>query len=402
MGRPKLVEGWATLKDPGNGQRQHYFRDGKSLCGSHEQGDLSLTSKLKKRPELCMTCMKKSNASGEGWAYAKGSPDDITMQHYFRDGRSLCGSCSEADTLTAFTDKPGPHKEYGEAYCGTCSDILDGKAQPAQANEADPEAAVAEGWAVDEDDVDAECCYFRDGKSLCGQFLLGEDVVLHAELPGDRKICPACQKVRVYEKYGEPEDAEASPQPETDTPQDKTHGPEPEPEAEPKDEQLDDDDHEANEADDETNEADGEEADAPTAEAEPEAEPEEDLANITEYERLLNEARDLAEMTATKAWRRFYNSLRRDISRHSEAVLVAEKSRDVVYHQAAVRVIRDLQDRAREAVDALNGYAHSAPLFAGQMTCRVRWNPDLGMVEITERGPEPTTLEQAAARKDGN
>jgi len=491
------------------GARQHFFADGKSLCGAHEQGDMRLTKSPKKRGEFCDVCLAKSNAKGEGWAFAcSGKPGYHAIQHYFRDGRSLCGHCNENDMLTPLADKTGKNKEYGEARCATCVGVLTSKVKiepdPEPEPEPEPAAEPTEGWGVGEDDpVEDKVCYFRDGRSLCGEYVIteGEAVTLMADVPEGRTACEVCKKALGEADKGKPEpEPEAKPEPaaqptegwgiaEEDCPEAEIcyfrdgkslcgaylpsesatlhadlpdgHTPcpncqqalvaegkaNPEPDGDAAENEPDDaaaDDAPGDAPGDAPDDAPDDELSAPhenegwTANDDkvshyvraggslcglecigqelhdelPEGHtsceecsevlyqeggsdddapaPDDDLGDMTEYDRLLLEVRDVATMTATKAWKGFYTSLKRDISKHSEEVLVAEKSRDVVFHQAAVKVIRELQQRAREAVDSFNDYSHSMPLFANQMLYKARWNDDLGIVEITERMTEKT------------
>ena len=105
---------------------------------------------------------------------------------------------------------------------------------------------------------------------------------------------------------------------------------------------------------------------------------------LTGYEKRVEQIRDLQRMTDTEAWQQYYFDVQTQITKHGDAVLNAEQTREVIHHQEGVKILRWMIEKIREPVDDLNKFITSYPLFAGEMKIRAEWNASLGTVDIRE------------------
>ncbi len=103
-----------------------------------------------------------------------------------------------------------------------------------------------------------------------------------------------------------------------------------------------------------------------------------------DYADLLREVRDMKELTDTKAWQRLHRNIRAKISAHADAVLDAEKPREVVQHQEGVKILREVLAYPKAPVDLLTEFIKATPLFARMMPVRAEWNEALGKIELIE------------------
>lgn len=103
-----------------------------------------------------------------------------------------------------------------------------------------------------------------------------------------------------------------------------------------------------------------------------------------EYEERLTKVRALKEMTDTKAWLRYYDSLIGARKYHEQAILTEEKTRAMVAHQEAIKFINETIKKIQEPIDELNGYCSAMPLFGSSFHTRAQWNPAIGTVELVE------------------
>lgn len=130
---------------------------------------------------------------------------------------------------------------------------------------------------------------------------------------------------------------------------------------------------------------DGKRADAEAAAAERERKEQEEVRERqakTDYEKHLDAVKALKEMTDTQAWQDLYRHMQTEIVRHRAALEDAEKARDVVQHQEGIKIIRSVISHARKAVDDLNHFVASMPLFAKTMHTTAEWNDALGRVDL--------------------
>jgi len=102
----------------------------------------------------------------------------------------------------------------------------------------------------------------------------------------------------------------------------------------------------------------------------------------TDYQKHLDAVMELKTMTDTPAWQAYYRMIQNEIKRHGEAVLNAEKSREVIAHQEGVKVLRSLIRRVKAPIDSLDSFIRAMPLFVGDMKMRAEWNAALGKVEL--------------------
>jgi len=118
-----------------------------------------------------------------------------------------------------------------------------------------------------------------------------------------------------------------------------------------------------------------------------------DRQTIDGYDKILTRVREMQKLTTTPAWRAIYDWLRALANAHEKAILTEEKTRAIIAHQEAIKVVHKLMDRVRGVVDELNHYCASMPLFASAFRTRARWNEGLGIVETSDQSfvpiPEP-------------
>lgn len=103
---------------------------------------------------------------------------------------------------------------------------------------------------------------------------------------------------------------------------------------------------------------------------------------MTDYNRLLDEVRAMKIMTDTKAWQDHYAYMKKQMAEHGKAILVDEKTRDMVRHQEAVKIYQDLIAHAQGPIDRLDQFINEMTLFSSGMTERAEWNAGTGRVDI--------------------
>lgn len=87
-------------------------------------------------------------------------------------------------------------------------------------------------------------------------------------------------------------------------------------------------------------------------------------AAMSEHAKRMAKVKELKKMTDTKGWQELYQTMQKQIAAHAEGVLdYTLGSKDVMYHQQSVRVLRDLITRVRAPVDSLKGYESEMSLF---------------------------------------
>ena len=105
---------------------------------------------------------------------------------------------------------------------------------------------------------------------------------------------------------------------------------------------------------------------------------------LTHYQKLLKLAEDMQQMTETRAWRRLYTYMMDQVASHAEAILDAEKVREVIHHQEAVKVLRDLLRTVRAPIKSVNDYVKECPLFVGANRVTVKWDAKAGTVRFVK------------------
>jgi Skp family chaperone for outer membrane proteins len=105
-------------------------------------------------------------------------------------------------------------------------------------------------------------------------------------------------------------------------------------------------------------------------------------AALTDYEKRLANVKKLKKLTDTEAWQQLYKSMQKTIANHAESLLDHKlTSKDVIYHQQGVRVLRDLLNRMRAPMDALASFEKDMPLFApGEIKEHATWDGKTGRV----------------------
>ena len=90
----------------------------------------------------------------------------------------------------------------------------------------------------------------------------------------------------------------------------------------------------------------------------------------------------LKAMTDSAHWAGVHSRIQRQIAIPAEAVLDAEKPREVIAHQEGVKVMRRFLAELQEPVNELQTFINARPLFAPVFPSRAQWNVALGRVEI--------------------
>ncbi len=101
-----------------------------------------------------------------------------------------------------------------------------------------------------------------------------------------------------------------------------------------------------------------------------------------DYKKYLDNVMDLHAMTKTIAWRNFWQWLNESLKKSREEIEIAEKPRDVLYHQVTIRQLKAIKETFARPVSELNDYMNHNTLFVSQMPVRAEWNSQLGQVQI--------------------
>lgn len=107
-------------------------------------------------------------------------------------------------------------------------------------------------------------------------------------------------------------------------------------------------------------------------------------AALSDYEGRFANVLKLKQLTDTDAWRQLFKSMGKQIAGHAESLLDHTLgTKDVIYHQQGVRVLRDLLTQIRAPMDALTSFASDMPLFAQDAVKQhATWNAKTGCVEL--------------------
>ena len=103
-----------------------------------------------------------------------------------------------------------------------------------------------------------------------------------------------------------------------------------------------------------------------------------------EYDKLLSGVHALNEMADTEAWKRFYCELLAERTRHEQEILTEERTRSMVAHQEAIKLINIIIKKVQKPIEDLNSYCVAMPLFASEFHTRAQWNAALGSIEFSK------------------
>ena len=105
---------------------------------------------------------------------------------------------------------------------------------------------------------------------------------------------------------------------------------------------------------------------------------------VTDYQGLLNKVLEAKRMTDTVSWRRFYADLLVERKKHEIDILTTEKTRALVAHQEAIKILNGIMFWPQKSIDELNHYCASMPLFVHEFHMRAQFNTSLGSIELSE------------------
>jgi hypothetical protein len=105
---------------------------------------------------------------------------------------------------------------------------------------------------------------------------------------------------------------------------------------------------------------------------------------IESYEKLLADVQDLSDMCESATWRKYYAELRSLRAEHGRMILIEEKTRAMVAHQEAIKIIDCICDMVSAPVRKLNEMCNAMPLFAGEYHTRAQWNSSIGRVDMSD------------------
>ena len=106
--------------------------------------------------------------------------------------------------------------------------------------------------------------------------------------------------------------------------------------------------------------------------------------SLSDYQKRMGKVKQLKLLTDTEGWKQLYSYMSKSIANHAEGVLdYTLSTKEVMYHQQSVRVLRDLINRVRSPIDALTSFAEEMPLFAtNEISERAEWDSKTGTVTI--------------------
>lgn len=103
-----------------------------------------------------------------------------------------------------------------------------------------------------------------------------------------------------------------------------------------------------------------------------------------DYEDKLAKVMSLKDMTDSKAWRWIYDELLNARKLHEQQILTEDKTREMIRHQEAIKMINGMFLKAQQPINELNDYCVSMPLFSSEFHTRAQWNSGNGTVELVE------------------
>lgn len=101
---------------------------------------------------------------------------------------------------------------------------------------------------------------------------------------------------------------------------------------------------------------------------------------MSDYDRHLGRVKVVAEMTDTEGWGAFYAHARWGQRQSLEALKDAEKPREVVQHQQAIKAVEMLMTAVARPCRELSSFIESMPLFASGMKTRAEFDQKTGRV----------------------
>jgi hypothetical protein len=104
---------------------------------------------------------------------------------------------------------------------------------------------------------------------------------------------------------------------------------------------------------------------------------------VDSYEKLLTQVQDLSAMCETDTWKRYYAELRAMRQEHARQILTEEKTRQMVAHQEAIKIIDAICEYVAQPVSKLQDLCVAMPLFASEYHTRAQWNMQLGRVDLS-------------------
>ncbi len=102
----------------------------------------------------------------------------------------------------------------------------------------------------------------------------------------------------------------------------------------------------------------------------------------SDYDRLLKKIFELQDMTETPAWQNFWKQLQNLRVKHALEIVTEEKTRDMIRHQEAIKLIDSIKQRVAEPIGDLDSFCGAYPLFTPHFLHRATWNDALGTVQI--------------------
>jgi hypothetical protein len=99
---------------------------------------------------------------------------------------------------------------------------------------------------------------------------------------------------------------------------------------------------------------------------------------------MMKDLNDAAFMTQTNFWRNhFYPNLKKVFTESREALLNADKTRDIVKHQETIKVVRNLIDLVESVVADFRREQNSSPLLAHEFEGKeAEFDRNLGMIIV--------------------
>lgn len=131
--------------------------------------------------------------------------------------------------------------------------------------------------------------------------------------------------------------------------------------------------------------ADGEKAPPPKEAAPDSWDPAKKKKAQTDYEKLVQEVKELAEVSATPGFRRIWKGLERDIDDHARALLTVEKTREIIRHQEGAALFTGLRAVISRPVREIQELQTRFPMFAGLHSLEVDWDEDKGLCTWKEK-----------------
>jgi hypothetical protein len=106
-----------------------------------------------------------------------------------------------------------------------------------------------------------------------------------------------------------------------------------------------------------------------------------DLLNT--YRKQLSDVEDIERMTATTAWWDLQQWATSETEKQTHQLTIADKTRDIIHAQEAVRILPQIVGRVRKQVEEFTAFVDNAPDYAKlEMRKRAQWNEDNNTVSF--------------------